>query len=507
MKKTFTSLMLALLCTIAANAQRFTTVPESGTSVTMLTDIHITFNNATTVTVDLVKMVGGAKAYAVDGENKTWVSDIICAPAAGNSLIMTFMTSVSDAGNYLVEIPDSLFTVDGVAMRAFTLEYIIAGIPTSTATIKAEMQNNAPDTILLTFDPCEQLTLHQPQEGEEIEAPFLIYNNGINSTRTPYAITITGTNTATLGINKKLPEGLYTLHIPKGNFLIDGKVNRKVLFDFTYTKINPAEEYTVTPTDSSTLDELVEINITWEKATTVEVSPTLMQGGIKVYTLDGENKTLKTDIFCGPAFGNKVTLSLTTSTNDAGNYLVEIPDNMFTVDGTVVAPFNLHYTIAGIPVSSATIKAEMKDQSPRTILLTFEPCEKLKLYEPQEGEEIEAPFIVLNNGINSTRTPYTITITGTNTATLSTDKELPQGLYTLHIPKGNFLIDGKLNTLTLFDFEQSNIDGIMTDNTPINVYNLQGVQVVTNGTADDIKHLDRGIYIINGKKQVVQGDK
>lgn len=504
MKKTFTSFILALLCIVAV-AQDFSTMPENGSSVDMLSDITITWDNATSVSVDPMLMVGGAKVYSIDGSNKTFVSDIICGPTAGNSLVMSLLSATSDAGDYLVELSENMFTVDGTPMGAFTLNYTIGGIPTSNATITIDVVDNALSQMLMTVDPCSQLALN-PEATEAIQ---IIHNKGFSAYyAASYTPEIKSANSATLTADKELGEGLYTLIIPRGTFLIDGKINREILKEFDYSIPNPANNYTIDPADGSTLSELVEITITWEEATAIEVNPEKMIGGIMVYQIDGEFKNYAAEVFCGPTFGNYVLLSLTRAVSDAGDYVVEIPDNMFTVDGTPIAAFSISYNIPGTPTSSATINATLDNGSLSTIVLTFDPCTNLALYEPAEGETIEAPFIIHNKGFDAYQAAtYTITITGENTATLTTDKNLGAGNYTLHIPKGNFLIDGKLNKLALFDFDNTAVENIVNDNARIKVYDLRGIQVIDNGTANELKSLEPGIYIVNGKKQVVRGNQ
>ena len=63
MKKIFTSLLLSLLSIIAVHAQDYTVEPANGSVVETLTDIYITWENATAIDVKVELMVGGIKAY------------------------------------------------------------------------------------------------------------------------------------------------------------------------------------------------------------------------------------------------------------------------------------------------------------------------------------------------------------------------------------------------------------------------------------------------------------
>lgn len=262
-----------------------------------------------------------------------------------------------------------------------------------------------------------------------------------------------------------------------------------------------AQDYIVEPANNSVVEALTDIYITWESATSINVDPTLMVGGIKAYMIVGNEKIFATDIFCGPAFGNYIMLTMMNPTTDAGDYIIEIPDNMITVDEVSIPAFNLNYSIAGIPVSGATIEVTQDGNSLNTIELFVSPCENLAI---NEDESIEKPFIIHNIGFNSNiAAHYTITITGKNTATLTTDTPLTNGHYTLHIPKGTFLIDGLLNQLLVKDFETTAIHPAKQDKEVLNVYNLNGIQVIQDGTQEDVDRLQPGIYIVNGSKKFV----
>lgn len=266
-----------------------------------------------------------------------------------------------------------------------------------------------------------------------------------------------------------------------------------------------AQEYIIEPANNSTVEAITDIYITWENATTIEVDPMLMVGGIKAYMVDGETKTFATDVFCGPAFGNYIMLTMMSPTTDAGNYLIEIPDNMITVDGTAVEAFSLNYTIAGIPTSTATFDIKQDNGSPTTIFITVSPCEKLEL---TNNPEVEAPFIIKNAGFNSSiAAHYEIEITGSNTATLTTSESLAPAHYTLHIPKGTFLIDGKISPLAMSEFDNSAVHQTTNDNSVVNVYDLRGTQVINNGNITDLERLQPGIYIVNGEKKLVRNNK
>lgn len=74
---------------------------------------------------------------------------------------------------------------------------------------------------------------------------------------------------------------------------------------------------------------------------------------------------------------------------------------------------------------------------------------------------------------------------------------------------GKYTLTSAENGLTfLVTIEKDENDGIANiydiDATGINVYNMQGVVILRNGNAEDLKLLEPGLYIVNGKKIVVR---
>lgn len=266
-----------------------------------------------------------------------------------------------------------------------------------------------------------------------------------------------------------------------------------------------AQDYIVEPANGSEVESLTDIFITWENATVIDVDPTLMVGGIKAYIIEGENKIFSTDVFCGPAWGNCINLTMMNPTLDAAYYQIEIPDNMITVDGEPVAAFNLNYIIPGMGTSDATFEITDDNGSINNIFITVTPCTDLAV---AEGAEVEYPFLVRNDGFASERTAiYSVSITGANTAMLVADQNVIPGYYTLHIPRGLFIIDGEISPLMLQDFRVSAVNKVTNDAQNVTVYDLNGVQVVKNADANAVNSLQPGIYIVNGSKKLVRGNK
>lgn len=502
MKKIFTSLFLLMMGVVCVNAQDYTTMPENGSVVEILTDVTITWNDTTAVvSVDPMLMVGGAKAYVKNGSEKVFVTDLFCGPATGNAVTMSMMTAASDAGDYIIEIAQGMFTVNETVVDAFSLNYSIGGVPTSMATFDVQLDNGSLSNILLTVSPCEALSLN----AESTEKIQIIHNAGFSAYyAATYTPTITGSNTATLATTTALANGNYTLIIPKGVFMVDDKVNPEIVREFDLSEVNPAEKMTVTPADGSILETLADITITWDNATTVTVDPEMMVGGAKVYRIGAEEQIFVSDIFCGPTPNNSVTLSLMSATNDAGDYVITIPTGMFTVDEIALEEFNLNYTIDGLLTSPATFDVQLVENSINDALLTITPCDEVTV----NAENTEPIQVIHNVGFDSYfAAQYDATITGANTVSLHANKQLGQGSYSLIIPKGYFIVDGMINPEIVKEFDTSGVAVVGNDADVVNVYNLNGVQLVNGGTEADLNSLQPGIYIINGEKKFIHRNK
>ena len=81
------------------------------------------------------------------------------------------------------------------------------------------------------------------------------------------------------------------------------------------------------------------------------------------------------------------------------------------------------------------------------------------------------------------------------------------GPYTFTMRTGAFTLDGvqdspEVTAVITVDPDFMGIDGIFGDaaNGKLTVVNLQGIVLMQDATAEDLKQLPAGIYIINGKK-------
>ncbi len=101
------------------------------------------------------------------------------------------------------------------------------------------------------------------------------------------------------------------------------------------------------------------------------------------------------------------------------------------------------------------------------------------------------------------------TFVNTFVVTLDPADVADPGAYTLTIPSSSYwvmdlygnLLDG-IDLVCDFEIKSSAISGIGADNSLVDVYNVQGVLILRQANADQIKVLPHGLYIVNGKKLI-----
>jgi hypothetical protein len=79
---------------------------------------------------------------------------------------------------------------------------------------------------------------------------------------------------------------------------------------------------------------------------------------------------------------------------------------------------------------------------------------------------------------------------------------IPEGVITILDNDG---ISGPVKETTFdYNVESVSVEDIFAEASSSDVYTLDGVCVLRNANADDIKVLEKGIYIINGCKVVIR---
>ena len=103
---------------------------------------------------------------------------------------------------------------------------------------------------------------------------------------------------------------------------------------------------------------------------------------------------------------------------------------------------------------------------------------------------------------------YEVTIDGaTAKLELTIDADsVEDGDYTILVPAEYFIVDGQVCDGETFNvtLEKTGIYGIEADAKGLDVYSVSGILVLRDAKATDLKNLQKGIYIVNGKKILVR---
>ena len=159
------------------------------------------------------------------------------------------------------------------------------------------------------------------------------------------------------------------------------------------------------------------------------------------------------------------------------------------------------YTITVNPAPGENVALETIN----TFTVTFEGVQKIDFStEAWHGYA----FRIDEKGNTLEEFPATCNMISDVAYTVTLDREPTElGIYRLVVPEAavivldNAGISGP-NKETTFDYNvtYSSVDGIIAEATSFDVYSLNGVCLLTNAKAEDLKQLEPGIYIINGQK-------
>ncbi|MBD5283127.1 MAG: hypothetical protein HDS31_00730 [Bacteroides sp.] len=204
------------------------------------------------------------------------------------------------------------------------------------------------------------------------------------------------------------------------------------------------------------------------------------------------------------------TFSLPSPITDPGSYSLNIPQGFFTFgsqfDTSVNAVRVMTYGIKGeaAPVEYTVVPAEGKVEELETITITFTEDTALGNGAPSLIINGEAP-IRLNDAEAVWPDDFFDPI-------VEYIQTLPQkyteiATYEIVYPEGYFQSaegDAYPQITLTYAIGQVGIDALFGDAESVNVFSLDGRQLVSDGTADDLKTLEAGIYVINGRKVVIR---
>ena len=307
--------------------------------------------------------------------------------------------------------------------------------------------------------------------------------------------------------------GEYVFTIPAGCLNIDGGVNTYDM-TFRYTIAGSTENVTITPA-TGVVESLHVFELTFvdrEFASWGSGNPTI--------TLPDGSVVNITDATYGDDWSVTNVLKLTTPEEytEPGNYVLTLPAGCLVFgeygDEPSASDIKFKYTIEE-PAPELVVTANPVSGSFLEVLgdvvFTYEGCAESSWNYEYVGGEV--PTLKLPSGEDKDVSMVKNYGEGMNQLAFQFSQYAggftEEGTYTFTIPAGYTTysydyIEYYLNENPLvftWIIKSSGVSLIFAgEEGAINVYTVDGIQVVKNGVAADIHNLNKGIYIINGKK-------
>lgn len=270
-------------------------------------------------------------------------------------------------------------------------------------------------------------------------------------------------------------------------------------FSFDFNIVPGAPELVVTPADGEEVKELVNFTLTWNGATEVVVNPDMMVGGAKLYAVTENGKELQSDLICSPTGDKSVVLDIMDLAKPMpnGQYVLEIPAEMFSANGFANEAISATYTLAGLVYNFEVLEAPFNK-----IKLTVENCEELKVREDCPDK---ATLWYMTGG-ESKVGEYAVTFAEGNVVefTLAEAVEVMDGDYVMWLPEGYFWVGNDQSKDVKFAIEGVVSVETIGEDANFDIYSVNGMIIKRNGNKADLKALDPGVYVINGQKVLVK---
>ena len=270
-------------------------------------------------------------------------------------------------------------------------------------------------------------------------------------------------------------------------------------FTLNYNIVPGAPELVVTPADGEEVKELVNFTLTWNGATEVEINPDLMVGGAKLYAVTENGKELQSDLICSPAGDKSVVLDIMDLAKPMpnGQYVLEVPAEMFTANGFANEALTATYTLSGLVYNFEVLEAPFNK-----IKLTVENCDELKVREDCPDK---ATLWYVTGGEKQVG-EYNVVSVGDNVVelTLTEAVEVMDGDYIVWLPEGYFWVGNDQSKDVKYVIEGVVSVETIGEDANFDIYSVNGMIIKRNGNKADLKALDPGIYVVNGKKVLVK---
>lgn len=522
---------------LVVNKVPTTFTPADGATVASITQFEIAFEHAfdrsyATTENPVVLDAEGNVVEEIVGGQVGWNSD-------WTVMILKLNTEITTPGTYTFKMPaEYISLMDDGYNPIGTTDEITSTVVVAAPKVPTNLDpaNGSEVGMLMSFEAKFDFSIEKNWDATDM--PYV--KNGAGETIYTLESWQATLNDTWDGFVFTMPETImtpdtYTIVVPAGviaevdaegnptgayndefevTYIVTGEV-APVTYDFTPVEVDPADGSTVSQLYSFTLmfNEAPQVN--YEVANPVTVynedgdaistgtifGSRMQPNAVTVTCSDGESITANgtyTIIINQGAFGNELWLNSGAMTGACN------PELQYTF--TVVEP-DLAPT-AIVPDNNTTI--EKLD----SIILTYNFAVNMSWYgnvtvKDAEGNEVasvdgEACELVPESEDANWWDPcYTVKIKFTKPIET-------KGTYTVTLPEG-FLMLGEAgefqNKETIFTYEVTGgngINSIAAEDGNVTVYTLNGVKVLDNQPANELKNLKKGIYIVNGKKVVIK---
>lgn len=270
-----------------------------------------------------------------------------------------------------------------------------------------------------------------------------------------------------------------------------------------------ATETEINPEDGAKLTEITTVVVSFPNAQEVSLATTASAFDYKFTSKDGntwkgsvtEAKTEDSEV---PSY----TYTIATSPETSGEYVFTISGGHFTIDGDLANPaISATYTIS----TGSGIKTEITPEDGTTLpeltylLITFPEAQEADLAATSTADDIKLESEdgswkgeLTARKAQSTEAPaFKISITNAPTE---------NGNYKLTIPKGFFTVDGQesdpIEATYAIDLASGIGEIISGSLENATIFTIDGRLLVKKADKGTIDSLEKGIYIINGKKVI-----
>lgn len=409
-----------------------------------------------------------------------------------------------------IEIDNGRFTLDdAIASPEISYSCTVGDYKEYTYKILPDNSETVTDLseITISFPEAETATINEDFLYVTLSGPMVVPGN-------PVVTAVEGAEHPTFSI--KFPQnpskkGSYTLTIDEGSFTLDGK-QPCPLIKHQYEFSNGPVDWEWTPSPNNDLvigpDGIFPAFI-FSEAENLLSGPeykniTVVLNGTAL-TTDQYEKDMSQDnnaVYFGITDEALLVPGTLTITLPAGAIRLSGEDNAEPISYTWNVKKAKEYTLALNPdAETVSSLAEIK--------LTIDGAETAEIFRISGVSMMGNNYAYYAGAeiVKDTDNPGTFIL---KFPLQSVNGPMTDGEYKLEIFRETFLVDGaqywpgetiqKTYTLNM----TSGINGIYADNDTVTVISIDGKVILKDAPASELKNLDKGVYIINGKKRIIK---